>query len=109
MVKLKPAQTKIDDHLRPVPDEQSASTSRMKPDEVQQCSAVGMKLISEGKVATLLLAGGQGTRLGVQDPKGMYDVNLPSRKTLYQLQAERILKLEELTYQETGKRGIIPW
>jgi UDP-N-acetylglucosamine/UDP-N-acetylgalactosamine diphosphorylase len=66
-------------------------------------AAHGMRALREGKVAAFLVAGGQGTRLGHDGPKGVFDIGLPSRKSLFQLQAERIVRLS----RQAGKS--IPW
>ena len=40
----------------------------------EEFEAAGLQAMKEGKVAAVLLAGGQGTRLGSPKPKGMYNI-----------------------------------
>jgi UDP-N-acetylglucosamine/UDP-N-acetylgalactosamine diphosphorylase len=83
--------------MQPIPSELKGSSSSSSSNaSIDKYREAGLAAIAAGQVAVLLLAGGQGTRLGVTYPKGMYSVGLPSAKTLYQLQAERLLKVQEL-------------
>lgn len=54
----------------------------------------GEQAFRRGEVAFLLVAGGQGTRLGFNDPKGMFPIGPISKKTLFQLHAEKIVALK---------------
>ncbi|XP_014437552.1 UDP-N-acetylhexosamine pyrophosphorylase-like protein 1 [Tupaia chinensis] len=94
--------------LQPLPLERVGSVSRVDPDTRRSWEQEGFRQIALNKVAVLLLAGGQGTRLGVTYPKGMYRVGLPSQKTLYQLQAER-MRVEQLARERHGTRCTVPW
>lgn len=83
------------EEVKPLPDEACVSILNNPKDEARWRS-IGLNAIKEGSVAVLLLAGGQGTRLGSSLPKGMYDIGLPSKRTLFEYQARRIAKLQEL-------------
>lgn len=80
------------------------------PAEQKQYYEHGLKLIGEGKIGLLLMAGGQGTRLGSSEPKGMFDIGLDSHKTLFQLQAEQVQRLQVLSGKHTGNADVVvPW
>lgn len=99
----------IDSLMEPVPESQFEAEDTCDPIKLENYRNRGLEEVSKGHVGVLLMAGGQGTRLGVNYPKGMYSVGLPSGKTLFQIQAERIRRLQTLAERKTGKYGSIPW
>ena len=84
---------KDDDDITPFSKHVGRSTDK---DESAVAYQKGIEAIGRGEVAALVLAGGQGTRLGFAGPKGMYDIGLPSGRTLFQLLAERLKRLQKI-------------
>lgn len=56
---------------------------------------LGEEALGKGEVAVLLVAGGQGSRLGFEHPKGMYPIGPVSNKSLFQINAEKVLALSQ--------------
>ncbi|MFI5378295.1 MAG: UTP--glucose-1-phosphate uridylyltransferase [Tepidisphaerales bacterium] len=69
----------------------------------RQAAERGRQLLKDGKVAAFLVAGGQGSRLGYEGPKGEFPVTPIKRKPLFQVFAEQLL-----AHSRDSGRGI-PW
>ncbi|HEV8378824.1 MAG TPA: UTP--glucose-1-phosphate uridylyltransferase, partial [Tepidisphaeraceae bacterium] len=50
----------------------------------------GLQLVKDGKVGAFLVAGGQGTRLGYDGPKGEFPITPIKKKPLFQVFAEQL-------------------
>ncbi|QDU64128.1 putative uridylyltransferase [Planctomycetes bacterium Pan216] len=69
----------------------------------EQARTVGLEALRAGRVAAVLVAGGQGSRLGFEHPKGMYPIGPVAGTSLFQLFAEKI----QAWQRHAGK--VIPW
>lgn len=56
---------------------------------------IGMEAIKAGKLGAVLLAGGMGTRLGSDAPKGMYDIGISKPVYIFQRLIENLMKVVE--------------
>jgi UDP-N-acetylglucosamine/UDP-N-acetylgalactosamine diphosphorylase len=56
--------------IEPLPDSAVASTLNSKSEDLQKWYQLGLGHVADNKVAVVLMAGGQGTRLGSSAPKG---------------------------------------
>ena len=61
---------------------------RFTPDAAR---AVGAELLRSGHVGMILVAGGLGTRLGFDQPKGLLEIGPLSRRSLFQILLEQLL------------------
>jgi UDP-N-acetylglucosamine/UDP-N-acetylgalactosamine diphosphorylase len=60
-------------------------------EEWKRAERIGEELLKAGRVGALLVAGGQGTRLGFEKPKGEFPIGPVSQSTLFQILAEQVL------------------
>ena len=71
--------------------------SVMTVDEIDREKAAfdkkGLEAIKAGEVAAVLLAGGMGTRLGSDNPKGMYDIGLTKPVYIFQRLFENLMEV----------------
>ncbi len=77
--------------IDPVPLIPEADLSR--PDAREACAA-GEDALRQGRVGLILVAGGQGTRLGFSGPKGSYPIGPISGRSLFAYHAEKIRNLQ---------------
>ncbi|NIA22548.1 MAG: UDPGP type 1 family protein, partial [Anaerolineaceae bacterium] len=89
-------------HLEPSPYIRLPQTDGER-EEHRAAFEQGVRILRQGHVAAFLVAGGQGTRLGYDGPKGCFPITPIKGKTLFQLFAEKILATRR-RYE-----AVVPW
>ena len=56
-------------------------------------SNIGLEAISQGKVGAVLLAGGQGSRLGFEHPKGMFNIGVERELYIFECLINNLLEV----------------
>ena len=98
---LKPKQIETNYEISPI--NSNFNSCDFSSDEYDDLYIQGLEKIYEGKIALLILAGGQGSRLGLNKPKGMYNIQMPSNKSLFEYLCNRFLSVQNLAKQRTKK------
>ena len=87
------------------PVDMSGADRDLKPIDGFRCADIekrlnefetaGIEAIKAGKVAAVLLAGGMGTRLGVDGPKGAYDIGITKPLYIFEQQMKNLMEVTE--------------
>jgi UDP-N-acetylglucosamine/UDP-N-acetylgalactosamine diphosphorylase len=102
-VVLKTDSTCLKGDLRPVPYYKAKPVSQKQEKRYAKAITKGREKIGGGRVAAFVVAGGQGTRLGFDEPKGDFPISPVKNKTLFRLFAEQITAVSK-------KYGLeLPW
>jgi len=73
------------------------------PQRALAAERAGEALLGAGRVAALVVAGGQGSRLGFDGPKGAFPIGPVSDRSLFEIQAQKIRNVRHHTGQA------LPW
>ncbi len=98
----------VSDRMVPIDASFCQSINDCGEAKVEEYTRTTLNAIGNSEVGLLCLAGGQGTRLGSPNPKGLFDIGLKSGKSLYQIQVERALRLARMAEDVTGKKCAVP-
>ena len=99
----------LPDSIDPVPYYPTDPADPHRPWDRAKYKAAGIQLIAQGKVCAFTVAGGQGTRLGYDGPKGCYPAGAVSNKPLFACLAEWITAARKRFAPSTSKEANIPW
>lgn len=82
----KPQSLPSNEEIKPVP--------MIKSESIDSATIkLGHHALAAGQVAVLLVAGGQGTRLGFDKPKGLFKIGPVSNKSLFEIHADKVFAL----------------
>ena len=80
-----------DRDIRPIHGLRLSAIAKQK----EEFETLGVEAVKAGKVAAVLLAGGMGTRLGVDGPKGAYDIGVTKPLYIFEQQMKNLQKVNE--------------
>ena len=72
---------------------------KLSEEEYNKYFKLGEEAIKNGKYSAVIMAGGQGTRLGHSGPKGTFDIGLESHKSIFEI-------LVDSLKEESNKYGV---
>lgn len=79
-------------HITPIPVMEVAKINEKR----EEFLSVGTTFIKQNKIGAVLLAGGQGTRLGLDKPKGMLNVGVNKEMYLFEILISNIMEVVKL-------------
>ncbi len=95
--------TEIDFKTQKIEPMEYLDKSKLSDGELENYKKLGEDIIKQCGLAVVTMAGGQGTRLGHDGPKGTYDLGLASHKSIFEILCDNLKR----SFEEYGVK--LPW